>query len=108
MGHTLLATLALAALVAPALASPIFVSGSIGGAPTGVVRENFNALPLSGSPAAATTATGIAIDFTGMGNGQGRTAQIPDVGGRQSSVRSRGTATRVRRSDMSYSRVNVF
>jgi hypothetical protein len=81
MRHTLLASLAVAALAAPALASPISVSASIGGAPTGVVRENFNALPFSGSPADTTTATGIALDFTGSGNGQGRTAQIPNVGG---------------------------
>jgi hypothetical protein len=82
MRHLLLAGLAAATLAAPALASPLTISASIGGAPTGVARENFNALPFSGSPADTTTATGIAIDFMGTGNGQGRTAQLPNVGGR--------------------------
>lgn len=82
MRHLLLAGLAAAALSLPAQASLLTVTASIGGAPTGVERENFNALPFSGSPADTTTATGIAIDFTGTGNGQGRTAQLPNVSGR--------------------------
>jgi hypothetical protein len=52
-----------AALIASsALASPLSVSGSVGGAPTGVTLENLDALVLgSGNQ---TTATGIAVSFS--------------------------------------------
>jgi hypothetical protein len=81
MRHLFLAGLAAATIGLPALASPLTVTASIGGAPTGVARENFNALPFSASPADTTTATGIAIDFIGTGAGAGRTAQLPNESG---------------------------
>jgi hypothetical protein len=55
--------IASAALIASsALASPLTVSGSVGGAPTGVTLDNLDILPLGA--AGGTTATGIQVSFT--------------------------------------------
>ncbi len=46
-------------------AAPLFVSGSVGGAPTGVVKDNLNSLALTPGDVANTqvTATGVTVSF---------------------------------------------
>jgi hypothetical protein len=48
--------------LAPALAGPFVITGSVGGAPTGVSRENFNSLK-AGDTSPVTLPSGIAISF---------------------------------------------
>lgn len=48
-----------------AASAGITVTASVGGAPTGAILDNLNALPLGGAGGA--TATGIAVTFTGDG-----------------------------------------
>jgi hypothetical protein len=58
-----LAALAIAvAMAGSASADTITVSGSVGGAPTGVIHENFNNLPLGSG--GGSSATGIGVSFT--------------------------------------------
>ncbi|MCS6855318.1 MAG: PEP-CTERM sorting domain-containing protein [Elioraea sp.] len=64
----LVAATALAA--APAIASPFSISGSVGGAPTGVVRDNFDWIPpqfapQSGSVSALSPQSGITVTLVG-------------------------------------------
>ena len=66
MRHVLLPALAAAALVAStsAYAVPGYsISGSVGGAPTGVTYENFDSLPL-GTVTNALTPSGVTITTT--------------------------------------------
>ncbi|MDW8443020.1 MAG: hypothetical protein RML45_00905 [Acetobacteraceae bacterium] len=64
----LVAATALAA--APAIASPFSISGSVGGAPTGVVRDNFDWIlpqfaPQSGTVSALSPQSGITVTLVG-------------------------------------------
>ena len=57
-----------------AASAGITVTANIGGAPTGAILDNLNALPLGGS--GGTSATGIAVTFTGDGQAvTGQTGQ---------------------------------